>query len=116
MSPFQSPSPLAGKDFLPSPSPNGNCVPDGASDLDKSPKSLSMAGAQRRKKGLTQHWGVNGGSRSCSRHLTGGDSGRAGRGRAEHGIDTQRGTLTSGGPASGDWKREDETRGVGGRR
>ena len=36
-----------------------------------------------------------------------------GRGRAERGIETRPGALTSGGPASGDWEREDETRGVG---
>ena len=80
-SPFQSPSPLTGKDFLPSPSPNGDYVPDGAFDPDKSPKNLSTEGAQRRKKGLTRRWGVNGGSRS--RLQNGDGNGRARRGRAE---------------------------------
>jgi len=78
---FQSPSPLTGKDFLPSPSPNGDYVPDGAFDPDKSPKNLSTEGAQRRKKGLTRRWGVNGGSRS--RLQNGDGNGRARRGRAE---------------------------------
>jgi len=59
-----------------------------------------------RAKRLARRWGVNGGSRS--RHLIGG-----GNGRAERGIETRPGALTSGGPASGDWEREDETHGIG---